>query len=79
MRLCGACVMPGMRSKDPGVRATSHAGVPMGVWLGVCVGVGVYGYGPGGRGACRGRVTCGAAACYSPTSCRVQYHRRARS
>ena len=22
--------------------------------------------------------TCGAAACYSPTPCRVQYHRRAR-
>ena len=42
------------------------------------------GAGSGYRGSPLGRVlrgascTCGAAACYSPTPCRVQYHRRAR-
>ena len=41
-----------------------------------------FGYKRRGRGACcvpPPSWSVGAAACYSPTSCRMQYHRRARS
>ena len=44
---------------------------------GVC-----FGYRRRGRGVCcvpPPVLRVGAAACYSPTSCRMQYHRRARS
>ena len=37
-----------------------------------------YGESPLGRVLQGASCTCGAAACYSPTPCRVQYHRRAR-
>ena len=49
----------------------------MGARVGVC-----FGNKRRGRGACcvpPPSWSVGAAACYSPTSCRMQYHRRARS
>ena len=63
-----SCLCPGMREAP-------------GVFVGVC------GFGslvfrvcesPLGRVLQGASCTCDAAACYSPTPCRVQYHRRAR-
>ncbi|KAB6881828.1 hypothetical protein GBK43_10960, partial [Bifidobacterium longum] len=52
------------------------------VFLWGCVGLGreCFGYreSPLGRVLQGASCTCDAAACYSPTPCRVQYHRRAR-
>ena len=81
IRLAFGVVRPGRASGvgvcagERGFRAGPQASC---VWV-VFWGVWVYIRNPRERGARPGvLVTVNAAACYSPTSSRVQYHRRAR-
>ena len=77
--LSGLCGLVGRL----GLVCARETGIPCGSTGVLCVGgflwVWVYIRNPRERGARPGvLVTVNAAACYSPTSSRVQYHRRAR-